>query len=324
MLVLRGGGDWLDRTLRIPRRPPGLGPPPDEVPAPQIIGRPSEVEPLLERAGQRAAEMERAAAQNIKSFASQQLAEASKGFVTAAEAAVAAVERQPRQRLVREPWRCWARSSGDGGHGGCCGWRSGPWEQVLPWSARRGPSKKGSTRLRTLWAGALQRKAADPEQDARKRSRGPLLYLEAAEGPAEAARGLQDRHGVGERAQKSAAATDPKPPGKAFEATNANPLRLEQRSHPRILRQQTVPGKVMEQVTQAVQFFLAWLLFSHCLIPDLRFAFHLALCVRLSGRGQKKAPEVQKKMSRGSKKDPGFATRCFGSNQRLLKIMHRG
>ena len=43
MLALRGGGDWLDRTLRIPRRPPGLAPPPDEVPAPQIIGRPSEV-----------------------------------------------------------------------------------------------------------------------------------------------------------------------------------------------------------------------------------------------------------------------------------------
>ena len=35
--ILRGGGDWLDRTLRIPRRPPGLAPPPDEVPPPQII-----------------------------------------------------------------------------------------------------------------------------------------------------------------------------------------------------------------------------------------------------------------------------------------------
>ena len=60
--MLNRGGDWLDRTLRIPRRPPGLGPPPDEVPPPQIIGRPSEVEPLLERAGQRAAEVERSAA----------------------------------------------------------------------------------------------------------------------------------------------------------------------------------------------------------------------------------------------------------------------
>ena len=72
MLALRGGGDWLDRTLRIPRR---LAPP--------------RVEPLLERAGQRAAEVER-----VESFASQQLAEAeaSEGFATAAEAAAGAAE----------------------------------------------------------------------------------------------------------------------------------------------------------------------------------------------------------------------------------------
>ena len=90
MLALRGGGDWLDRTLRIPRRPPGLAPPPDEVPAPQIIGRPSEVEPLLERAGQRAVEVERQAGQDI----SQQVAEAeaSEGFATAVEAAAGAAE----------------------------------------------------------------------------------------------------------------------------------------------------------------------------------------------------------------------------------------
>ena len=88
MNVLRGGGDWLDRTLR------RTGPPPDEVPAPQIIGRPSEVEPLLERAGQRAAEVERQAARDIEQFASQQLAEAeaSEGFATAAEAAAGAAE----------------------------------------------------------------------------------------------------------------------------------------------------------------------------------------------------------------------------------------
>ena len=49
------GEQWLDRTLRIPRTPEGLAPPPNEVVPPQIIGRPSEVEPMLERAGQRAA-----------------------------------------------------------------------------------------------------------------------------------------------------------------------------------------------------------------------------------------------------------------------------
>ena len=94
MNVLRGGGDWLDRTLRIPRRPPGLAPPPDEVPAPQIIGRPSEVEPLLQRAGQRAAEVERQAAQDIERFASQQMAEAeaTEGFAS-------------RERRRRRPWK---------------------------------------------------------------------------------------------------------------------------------------------------------------------------------------------------------------------------
>ena len=94
MNVLRGGGDWLDRTLRIPRRPPGLAPPPDEVPAPQIIGRPSKLEPLLERAGQRAAEVERQAAQDIERFASQQVAEAeaTEGFASAAEVAAAGAE----------------------------------------------------------------------------------------------------------------------------------------------------------------------------------------------------------------------------------------
>ena len=48
----------------------------------------------MQRAGQRAAEVERAAAQDIESFASQQLAEAeaSEGFATAAEAAAGAAE----------------------------------------------------------------------------------------------------------------------------------------------------------------------------------------------------------------------------------------
>ena len=57
------GEQWLDRTLRIPRTPP-----PDEVAPPQIIGRPSEVEPLLERAGQRAALQEARAIQDIEAF----------------------------------------------------------------------------------------------------------------------------------------------------------------------------------------------------------------------------------------------------------------
>ena len=89
------------------------------------------MEPLLERAGQRAAEVERQAAQDIESFASQQLAEAeaSEGFATAAEAAAGAAEAAAAAEAGggalallgegREAWR----------------WR----EQVLLSSARRGP-----------------------------------------------------------------------------------------------------------------------------------------------------------------------------------------
>ena len=258
MLALQGGGDWLDRTLRIPRRPPGLAPPPDEVPAPQIIGRPSEVEPLLERAGQRAAEVERQAAQDIESFASQQLAEAeaSEGFATAAEAAAGAARRLRRRRREVAPWRCWAKEP----------WRRRePWvrrreawrwrEQVLLSSARRGPYRRAQRGFASDGLGRCNRRRhgqrrlaaehdhgrADPERDARKRSRRSLLHPGAAEGPA--AGGLQDRHGVGERAQESAAATDPKPPGTAPEAPGADPFRPEQRSHPRVLRQRTVPGQ---------------------------------------------------------------------------------
>ena len=90
----RRGRNWIDRNLRIPRTPEGLAPPPDEVAPPQIIGRPSEVEPLLERAGQRAQEVERAAARDIEQFMSQQMAEAeaTEGFASAAEAAAGAAE----------------------------------------------------------------------------------------------------------------------------------------------------------------------------------------------------------------------------------------
>ena len=72
----------------------GLAPPPDEVAPPQIIGRPSEVEPLLERAGQRAQEVERTAARDIEQFMSEQVAEAeaTEGFASTAEAAAGAAE----------------------------------------------------------------------------------------------------------------------------------------------------------------------------------------------------------------------------------------
>ena len=268
MLALRGSGDWLDRTLRIPRRPPGLAPPPDEVPAPQIIGRPSEVEPLLQRAGQRAAEVERAAARDIESFASQQLAEAeaSEGFATAAEgsaggfAEAAAGAAEAATATATEAGTgalalLGEGSPGNGGHGGCCGWRPGRrGSRCCPRRHGVGHRRRAQCGLASHGLGRCngrrhgQRRLAaehdhgrtDPERDARKRSRGSLLHSGAAEGPAEPAGGLQDRHGVGERAQESAAAADPKP---ASEATGANPFRPEQRSHPCVLRQRTVPGQ---------------------------------------------------------------------------------
>ena len=255
-LALRGGGDWLDRTLRIPRRPPGLAPPPDEVPAPQIIGTAfSEVEPLLERAGQRAAEVERQAAQDIESFASQQLAEAeaSEGFATAAEAAAGAAEAAAAAEagsgalaLLGEGALATAGAVG-AATGGLAVAGAGAALVGTAWAIEGGLNAASLGRCNRRRHGQRRLAAehdhgrADPERDARKRSRRSLLHPGAAEGPA--AGGLQDRHGVGERAQESAAATDPKPPGTAPEAPGADPFRPEQRSHPRVLRQRTVPGQ---------------------------------------------------------------------------------
>ena len=256
MLALRGGGDWLDRTLRIPRRPPGLAPPPDEVPAPQIIGRPSEVEPLLQRAGQRAAEVERAAAQDIESFASQQLAEAeaSEGFATAAEAAAGAAE---------------AATAAEAGTGALALLGEGALATAGTVGAAAGGlavAGAGAALVGTAWAieGGLNAAShlmgwgaatgGGTDSDASRPSM--TTDVQTLNGMQESgavdhyfiqeqrrAGGLQDRHGVGERAQESAAATDPKPPAEASEATGANPLRPEQRSHPRVLRQRTIPGQ---------------------------------------------------------------------------------
>ena len=162
MNVLRGGGDWLDRTLRIPRRPPGLAPPPDEVPAPQIIGRPSEVEPLLERAGQRAAEVERQAAQDIERFASQQIAEAeaTEGFASAAEVAAVGAE---TAAAAETGGALAALGEGALAVAGAAGAATGglwPRGRQRPWSARLGPSREESPRPRTCWAGARRRAEA--------------------------------------------------------------------------------------------------------------------------------------------------------------------
>ena len=260
MLALRGGGDWLDRTLRIPRRPPGLAPPTERSACAAkhrtALGSGA---PAAEggaagggggvRGGAGHRELRFAAARGSGSIGRFRHCCGGSGGSSGSG--------NRRQRPVREPWRCWAREPWQ---------RRARWvlrlaalpsrEQVLPSSDlgyRRGAQcgfasdglgrcnrrRHGQRRLAT----ERDNGRADAEWDARVGSRGPLLHPGAAEGPAEPAGGLQDRHGVGERAQESASAADPKPSGTAPEAPGADALRAEQRSHSRVLGQRTVPGQ---------------------------------------------------------------------------------
>ena len=133
-LALRGGGDWLDRTLGFPRRPPGLAPPPDEVPAPQIIwrwnGKPPRTSSNLHRSRSRRRKHRRASPLLRR-------------------------QRRERRRRQRRPkaeacWQHWAREP----------WlRRAPWsrrrvawlsrEQALPSSAQPGPSREDLMRQPT-------------------------------------------------------------------------------------------------------------------------------------------------------------------------------
>ena len=236
--ILNRGGDWLDRTLRIPRRPPGLGPPPDEVPPPQIIGRPSEVEPLLERAGQRAAEVERQAAQDIEAFASQQVAEAeaSEGFATAAEAAAAGAE---------------AATLGEGAlaAAGTVGAAAGGLAVAGAGAALVGTERRlahdglgrrhGRRHGQRCFAGQPRDGCADPERDARLWSRGSLSgsgAAAAATGPA--APGLPDQR---KRRGAAAPATATHRGSEATQTAGPHAFRPQQRSHPGLFRQRPLP-----------------------------------------------------------------------------------
>ena len=183
------------------------------------------MEPLLERAGQRAAEVERAAAQDIESFASQQLAEA-EAAEGAAEAAAAA-EGGGMLAALGEGALAAAGTVG-AATGGLAVAGAGAALVGTAWAIEGGLNAASHL---MGWGRCNRRRhgqrclaaehdhgRADAEWHARVGSRGPLLDPGAAEGPA--AGGLQHRHGVGERAQESA----PKPPGTAPEAAGANPL----------------------------------------------------------------------------------------------------
>ena len=112
MLALRGGGDWLDRTLRIARRPPGLAPPPDKVPAPQIIGRPSRKWSPCCRgrgSGRRRWSVRRRRTSRASRPSSSRKRRHRRLSPLLRRQRREQRKRQPRQRPVRVPWRCWAR-----------------------------------------------------------------------------------------------------------------------------------------------------------------------------------------------------------------------
>ena len=139
-------------------------------------------------------------------------------------------------------------SPGDGGHGGCCGWRPGAALIGTAWAIEGGLN--AASHLMGWGAatgGGTDSDASRPSMTTDVQSLNGMQESGAVDHyfiqEQRRAQRSQDRHGVGERAQESAAATDPKPPGEASEATGANPLRPEQRSHPRVLRQRTVPGQ---------------------------------------------------------------------------------
>ena len=154
------GEQWLDRTLRIPRTPEGLAPPPDEVAPPQIIGRPSEVELLLNRAGQRAALQD---ARDIEAFTQGQMAEAeAEGFASAAEAAASRAEAAAAAEAGVAGAGILA-TAGEAALGvaGAAGAAAGGLERPQRWWAPPGPSiEGGSTRRATSWASRAGRAEA--------------------------------------------------------------------------------------------------------------------------------------------------------------------
>ena len=167
------------------------------------------MEPLLQRAGQRAAEVERQAAQDIERFASQQMAEAeaAEGFASAAEVAAAGAETVETGGALSPGGgrRCGRSDTGTGGRGGGSG-RGRAMEggvtaasHMLGWGAETGggtdsdasrPSR--ATDVQTL--NGMQESGAVDHFFAQQLRRQPQVYR------------------IGERAAGPASATDPSPP----------------------------------------------------------------------------------------------------------------
>ena len=229
MNVLRGGGDWLDRTLRIPRRPPGLAPPPDEVPRLlKLLGDPRKWSPCCSERGRG----------RRRWVASQQMAEAeaTEGFASAAEVAAAGAE---TAAAVETGGALTALGEGALAVAGAAGAATGglvaagaaaavvgtAWaieagvtaaSHMLGWGAETGGGTDSDA--------SRPSRATDVQTLNGMQDSGAVDHFRAAA----AAAGLLDRHGLRERAAGPASATDsssPHPaPGPGPAAAHAGPL----------------------------------------------------------------------------------------------------
>ena len=251
MNVLRGGGDWLDRTLRIPRRPPGLAPfwtrcrplKSSEGPAKWSSGAEGGGGGAPGGAGHRAVRL----AADGGGGSNRRLrfggGGGGRGSGDGGGRGNGRSSDRPGRRRPGCGRRCGRSDRGTGGRGGGGGrgrhglGDRGRSQRCLAHAGlgRRDGRRHGQRRL----AAFPSHGRPDSERHARFRRRGSLLHLRAAA----AAAGLPDRHGLRERAAGPASATDsssPHPaPGPGPAAAHA--LRHQPGAHPGELRERTVP-----------------------------------------------------------------------------------
>ena len=182
------------------------------------------MEPLLQRAGQRAAEVERQAAQDIERFASQQMAEAeaTEGFASAAEVAAAGAE---TAAAVETGGALTALGEGALAVAGAAGAATGGLVAAGAAAAVVGTAWgiEGGVNAASHMLGWGAETGGGTDSDASRPSRatdvqtlngmqesGAIDHFFAQQAPAAA--GLPDRHGFRERAASPVSATDQSPP----------------------------------------------------------------------------------------------------------------
>ena len=111
MLALRGGGDWLDRTLRIPRRPPGLAPHRTKCLRRKSSDGSGKWSPCCRGrgSGRRRWSVRRRRTSRASRPSSSRKRRHRRVSPLLRRQRREQRKRQPRQRPVRVPWRCWAR-----------------------------------------------------------------------------------------------------------------------------------------------------------------------------------------------------------------------